>query len=757
MNLYPVMMKMWLRREKKFEAKKVDDWIKIGSVNSLVNSYLHCNLCRVLSDMFGLTSGHSVRGETIIRLKKLSSPVMALPNLGYPLNHFSAGGQTEITGSGPKKPFSYLELLDYCDHSRVHTPTQSPTPTPYVRKFEFSTEDSSLSPKFDIIPFDQDLSEFGNQSLAWSGRLTPREHRVAMIQSWLSRCEREHGYKCGHYPHTAETTYQDNTLLVVDVQRGYLTEITPSRSQRYFALSYVWGRQETFQTLKKNVKRLRQPGSISYSSAMLPKTIRDAIKLLIALNERYLWCDRLCIIQDDAESKHSSISRMNTIFGAAHAVIMARSGFDAEAGLLSQDRLHPWQRVIRLSEGMRFVTVPSSRAEEGAGLAPLEGRGWAYQEKVLAWRTLTFNHGLISFQCCQALWREDVNLEEVPYTRLDEATRRRISETYGGSAMLRELSQVYLFPKDISTFLALYSICLQDYSKRTLTYQSDALSAFEGILQTLASWSKSTFHVGLPRHKMLFFITMLWETGQPHDTLRGSGHPTWSWVAWKGTIITHFEELHAGLLESWVVWFEDSYDSVEPFHDGKDQVGMPGDIHTLCGNVEVVEYPFRNLGLEAPLTLGTLRFYTLCAAFEVYVGDPAELSTVPSGSFAYLRDKYRIPCGTLGWNNGAGSSGDRFPTSLKGRQSFIVIARGSPPISENTRHMREDNYIKKVQHTTGRTPRHYEYEYPQLFAAIIVDWVDGVAYRKCPQIAWIVPAAFTAALEPPQWGRVVLR
>ncbi|KAK3400756.1 heterokaryon incompatibility protein-domain-containing protein, partial [Sordaria brevicollis] len=259
----------------------------------------------------------------------------------------------------------------------------------------------------------------------------PREHRVAMIQRWLSRCERDHGQKCGHY--FSETNFGDK-LLVVDVQRGCLAEITPCLSKRYFALSYVWGRQATFQTLKQNVERLRQPGSISYSSDMLPRTIRDAIQLLIALNERYLWCDRLCIIQDDSESKHSSISRMNVIFGGAYAVIMARSGSDAEAGLLSPGHGHPWHRVCRLSDSMRFVTVPSSRAEEGAGLAPLEGHG---------------------------------------------------------------------------------------------------------------------------------------------------------------------------------------FDSVDPVHWDKNRVGMPEDIKFLCGNVEVIQYPFRDLGLEAPLTLGALRFYTLCASFEM--------------------------------------------------------------------------------------------------------------------------------------------
>ena len=718
--------------------------------------------------MFGLTSDHPrIRGNAKIRLKKLSSPVMASPNPGYPSGDSNAKADTGMMKTKLKKPFPYNELLDYCDHTRAETTNKSRPPAFYVRKLEFSTEEAGISPRFDLVPLDEDLPGFGTKPLTWSGRMMTLEHRVAMIKTWLSKCKVEHADKCGHVQLTLPAGYEGDKLLVVDVQRGCLTEITPSRSH-YFALSYVWGRQATFQTLKHNIHHLRQPGSISYSSSMLPKTIRDAIKLLIALDEQYLWCDRLCIVQDDAANKHSSISRMNEIFGSAHAVIMARSGLDADAGLLSRDQKHPWHQAIRLSDSMRFVTLPSRKAEEEAGLAPLEDRGWAYQEKVLAWRTLTFNRGLVSFQCCQGLWREDITLEGVPYDRLDEAVRRRTSETFGGSAMLRELSQVYLFPRDIPTFLARYSICLRDYSKRTLTYQSDALSAFEGILQTLASWSKSSFHIGLPRHAMLFFITILWETGEPDDVLRGNAYPTWSWVAWKGTITTRFQELYARR-ESWVVWFEDGYESVVPFHDDKSQVCMPEDIRLLCGNVQVVEYPFRDVGLEAPLRLGSLRFYTLCASFRLKKA-PYQ-SRILKSPFIYLQDKYGIPCGTLCCSPKRPQRFYTYPPELNGRQNVVVIARGSYPFVASGRHsgspmgheedishvVCEEDYVTNVQKVTGRTPRRYEYEYPQLFVAILVDWVDGVAYRKCPQIAWIVPAAFSASLEHPQWGRVVLR
>ena len=65
----------------------------------------------------------------------------------------------------------------------------------------------------------------------------------------------------------------------------------------------------------------------------IPKTIRHAIELVGLLGERYLWVDRLCICQDDEETKASQIDIMGDIYGNALVTIIAASGWDANHGL----------------------------------------------------------------------------------------------------------------------------------------------------------------------------------------------------------------------------------------------------------------------------------------------------------------------------------------------------------------------------------------------------------------------------------------
>jgi hypothetical protein len=51
-----------------------------------------------------------------------------------------------------------------------------------------------------------------------------------------------------------------------------------------------------------------EPGSLADHQTEIPRTIRDTIELIEQLDIPYLWVDALCVIQDDAESKHIQIS-----------------------------------------------------------------------------------------------------------------------------------------------------------------------------------------------------------------------------------------------------------------------------------------------------------------------------------------------------------------------------------------------------------------------------------------------------------------
>ncbi|KAK0752817.1 heterokaryon incompatibility, partial [Schizothecium vesticola] len=95
----------------------------------------------------------------------------------------------------------------------------------------------------------------------------------------------------------------------------------------YFALSYVWGADpEPLVSTVESIGLLCQPGSLEESSELgrrLPKTIRDAMTVTRELGTRYLWVDRLCIVQDDPVQKPSLLAAMAAIYGNASVTLIA--------------------------------------------------------------------------------------------------------------------------------------------------------------------------------------------------------------------------------------------------------------------------------------------------------------------------------------------------------------------------------------------------------------------------------------------------
>lgn len=78
---------------------------------------------------------------------------------------------------------------------------------------------------------------------------------------------------------------------------------------------------------------LSRSGSLQQCWNKIPATIQDAIHCAAALQERYLWVDSLCIVQNDSAMKHMQISHMGSIYNGAVACLVAVVGVDANSGL----------------------------------------------------------------------------------------------------------------------------------------------------------------------------------------------------------------------------------------------------------------------------------------------------------------------------------------------------------------------------------------------------------------------------------------
>jgi hypothetical protein len=129
-------------------------------------------------------------------------------------------------------------------------------------------------------------------------------------------------------------TYKNTPLppgfRVIDVARRCITEMD---SCQFIALSYVWGAHMDLYaaTYMHNIKELMTDGSLTADK--LPRTLADAITICEQLRERYLWIDRLCIVQDNADDKQRQIEAMGHIYSAAKLVIIAAHGNGARFGI----------------------------------------------------------------------------------------------------------------------------------------------------------------------------------------------------------------------------------------------------------------------------------------------------------------------------------------------------------------------------------------------------------------------------------------
>ncbi|KAJ4263383.1 hypothetical protein NW762_006202 [Fusarium torreyae] len=135
------------------------------------------------------------------------------------------------------------------------------------------------------------------------------------------------------------------------VAGNYIAFANPSTSdkcimcgtdQHYITLSYTWQdpsssspaeQAHPFQLDPETLSLLQQPGSLASNEIehQLSKVIEEAIELVRLIGERYLWVDRLCIIQGEQSTKFE-VMRMDKIYSGAGVTLIAA----ASHGLYSE-------------------------------------------------------------------------------------------------------------------------------------------------------------------------------------------------------------------------------------------------------------------------------------------------------------------------------------------------------------------------------------------------------------------------------------
>ncbi|KAK0750833.1 heterokaryon incompatibility protein-domain-containing protein, partial [Schizothecium vesticola] len=239
-------------------------------------------------------------------------------------------------------------------------------------------------------------------------------------------------------------------MKLIDCQTHTIVSAAPS--MQYLALSYVWGQGPVE---KYTYPHLPDP---------LPPTIKDAITVTLKLGYQYIWVDRYCIWQEDPAHKVSQILRMMDIYSRAVATIAAASGgpnptYGLPGVSPSRGRQRHHQIAGRVGNRMLVSGATDRKQKEAIEKSVWDSRAWTFQEAALSRRILYFTDVQVSFLCAGFEAYEHLT-RPLALLYADGDPRRSkygVHEARGASSLVYQ------------------------YSRRRMTYSSDALNACLGV------------------------------------------------------------------------------------------------------------------------------------------------------------------------------------------------------------------------------------------------------------------------------------
>jgi hypothetical protein len=323
---------------------------------------------------------------------------------------------------------------------------------------------------------------------------------------------------------------------LIDVERECL--VPGSVEGNYVALSYTYGDHigrlidATVREQLQVSHALKDPRLSEYIPAILHK----ATYLTWAIGERYLWVDAVCIPHENTESTIDQLRLMGAIYANAIVTIVAADG-DIMTGLMGLKGISEPRQLEQevIPFGDEKLLLRDNHSFELEAWRPYYERGWIFQELRLSARKIIFQEKKLHWKCQCSTWFE----ESTP--RIKAELRSNLDNQF------RVLLAGFF---DWGTF----SLLVSRYNELAFRYDEDALPAISGYLSILSRVFKGGFLYGIP--EMVFERGLGWRPSFPqwnlerrirscraYDTqLTPSGLPSWSWIGWKGSVYSGYNE-----------------------------------------------------------------------------------------------------------------------------------------------------------------------------------------------------------------------
>jgi hypothetical protein len=317
----------------------------------------------------------------------------------------------------------------------------------------------------------------------------------------------------------------------------------------YIALSHSWGNTMPIQLIASRLSEFTS--GIAFRD--LPATFRDTAALAMELGVSYIWIDSLCIIQDSAPDWLHEAQRMASVYAFSHLTIAASASKNPTTGLSPSPRprtviVRPsWKGFIQewgLQPGQTLrVTNPwYDEFSNTIVSAPLNRRGWTYQEYALAPRVL---------HCTDGEWWWNGISDEI-----HRETSTKAIQFFTGPASITWPDKLAFFSKERRRLLRTPDVWFWDYltaqyNQRALTKRKDKLVAFGAVAQLFGQVND------LPVDKPGEYVAGAWrsylpfglhwsvgENAERHVSQPGSEDeqyviPSWSWASIDGLVRFH--------------------------------------------------------------------------------------------------------------------------------------------------------------------------------------------------------------------------
>ncbi|KAI1855909.1 hypothetical protein JX265_011992 [Neoarthrinium moseri] len=531
---------------------------------------------------------------------------------------------------------------------------------------------TTFSPAIDFTTMDTIITHNPGTGLLGrflEGRSTPPLVDGMLLRRWLHWCQSWHGDKC-KTPISVPEGELD--IWLVDCHEACLVKLPITTS--YLALSYVWGRRKGFCTTKATLARLGQTGGLLKYSWNFGDTVTDAIRLVRKMRMRYLWVDRLCIVQDDDTSKAFFLRQMARIYARAEAVIIAMHGSNGEVGLAGVTRRRKSKQAVAKIDDLLSLTILRNENQQRKS-STYSTRAWTYQEEELASRRIYFYEDEVTFECGEAMFRESVCWENPQVKHKYWSNRHLQFEEYGPMSLLDGYSRI-----------------VGNISSRHLTVDTDILDTFLGLANRYEAALRTRIIYGIPLSN--WDCAIHWRPSGDGLSRRKGGFPSWSWCGWVGSVDLRLYKMDVAMSKwiqrYWIQWYLD-------MNDGKGVQGLET-THFFQAEHTIHQQSSTNLSVEPVAQLAIpagggstggntaplLRFWTLCGKFKVRTSTEWADSDLTSWFLEKQRqfpltgvyDKDGVLCGTVRMHSGAEFENET-------TQEFALIsgtnlARGTP-------------------------------------------------------------------------------